>query len=342
MASEISRLLIRAVWGRYSKSHPIMKTGLSAIRTEYIDDLPDNCMENPIEVASIVKSFGKIVALNKVNYSSAKGINMILGPNGAGKSTFLRCIDGLYAVDSGSVRIFGENPYKNTQTKNMISLLTDNYALYDFLTVADNLKFFGRLYGMKDREILEAGKKMLRSLDAAQYLHRRVSELSRGTKQKVAFCRATLNKPDVLLLDEPTAFLDAHSAEAMRKILIEYEREGKTILFVTQKLDEVTRFNGKIAIIKAGKLVKETSTEGLYNMVLKNTTVNVRLARPLDIKIVKRIDGFIEPNSKTPTMLKFMVNDYRQINRIISSLMADGASIVSVDYIEHLIDDLSG
>ena len=299
-------------------------------------------MASPIKVSSIVKSFGRTVALNKVNFSSAKGINIVLGPNGAGKSTFLRCIDGLYRVDSGSVRVFGEDPYRNSQIKNKLSLLTDNYALYDFLTVADNLKFFGRLYGMKDRDILETGKGILQSLDAIEYLHRRVYELSRGTKQKIAFCRSILNDPDILLLDEPTAFLDAHSAEAMRRIFLDYEKQGKTILFVTQKLDEVTRFNGKIVIMKAGRLVKEMSTEGLYNLVLKNTKVNVRLARPLDIRIVKRIEGFVESNSESPTMLKFRVNGYRQINRIVSSLIEGGGHVVSVDYIEHLIDDLSG
>ncbi len=298
-------------------------------------------MESPIKVSSIVKTFGKTVALNKVSFKSARGINMILGPNGAGKSTLLRCIDGLYRVEKGTVRVLGEDPYRNSEVKNKLSLLTDNYALYDFLTVKDNLKFFGRLYGMKDSETLEAGRSILEELDGVQYIDRKVSELSRGTKQKVAFCRAILNSPDVLLLDEPTAFLDAHSAEAMRKIILGYEREGKTIVFVTQKLDEVTRFNGKISIIKAGRLIKETTTEGLYKMVLKDTKVNVRLARPLDMRVVRKIDGFVEANAEVPTMLKFRVSGYRHINKIITGLMEGGGSIVSIDYIEHLIDDLS-
>lgn len=309
---------------------------------EYIDELPGIRMDSAIRVRSIVKAFGKTMALSKVNFSSSKGINIILGPNGAGKSTLLRCIDGLYKVDSGSVRVLGEDPYQNALIKNKVSLLTDNYALYDFLTVADNLKFFGRLYGIKDKDILEKGKDILGSLDALQYFNRKVNELSRGTKQKVAFCRSILNDPDVLLLDEPTAFLDAHSAESMRKILLGFEKQGKTILFVTQKLDEVTRFDGKISIIKSGSVIKETTTEGLYNLVLKNTKVNIRLAKPLPIKAVKAIDGFVEANSQTPTMLKFKVSDYKQINRIISALMKHGGNIVSVDYIEHLIDDLSG
>ncbi len=298
-------------------------------------------MQGSIVVDSIGKSFGKTTALSGVNFSSAKGINLILGPNGAGKSTLLRCIDGLYHVDSGTVRVLGEDPYKNNRMKGRLSLLTDNYALYDFLTVRDNLKFFGRLYGLGERDTMAVARDVLAQLNASEYIDRKVSELSRGTKQKIAFCRAVLNDPEVLLLDEPTAFLDAHSAEQMRQILLDYEKEGKTVLLVTQKLDEVTRFNAKISIIRKGRIVSETSTEGLYNFVLKKVKVDIRLARPLDIKLASRIRGFAGANSENATFLSFKVHNYREINRILKSLMGSGASIASVDYIEHLIDDLS-
>lgn len=298
-------------------------------------------MDKSIKVNMIVKAFGKTVALKDVNFQSASGINIVLGPNGAGKSTFLRCIDGLYRVDSGSVEVLGVDPYNDDSIKSKLSLLTDNYALYDFLSVANNLKFFGRLYNLKDNETLERSKELLKRLEASEYLDKKVYQLSRGTKQKIAFCRAVLNEPEVLLLDEPTAFLDAHSAEMVRKILFEYEKEGKTILFVTQKLDEVTRFNGKISIIRAGRIVKETTTEGLYSFVLKNTVVNIRLARPLKLSAVKRLDGFKEANAEQATLLKFKVKNYKDINKTVKGLLALGGSIVSIDYIEHLIDDLS-
>lgn len=298
-------------------------------------------MQSPIEVRSIVKAFGRTVALDRASFTSAKGMNIILGPNGAGKSTLLRCIDGLYHVDSGSVTVLGEDPYKNSALKNRLSLLTDNYALYDFLTVRENLRFFGRLYGMNETDTMSSAKEILDTLSATEYIDRKVSELSRGTKQKIAFCRAILNDPDIVLLDEPTAFLDAHSAEAMRRVLLDYERAGKTILLVTQKLDEVTRFNAKISIIRKGRVIREITTEGLYNLVLKRVKVNIRLARPIKASAVEGISGFAGANSESATMLKFHVKSYREINRILRSLMGAGASIASVDYIEHLIDDLS-
>ena len=279
-------------------------------------------MDSAIVVSNIEKRFGKTVALKNLNYRSAKGVNIILGPNGAGKSTLLRCIDGLYRVESGKITVLGVDPYRDDTIKSRLSLLTDNYALYDFLSVRNNLGFFGRLYGMSDEATLAKSMDLLKKLDALEYLDRKVYELSRGTKQKVAFCRAVLNDPEIILLDEPTAFLDAHSADMVRKILLGYEKEGKTIVFVTQKLDEVTRFDGKISIIRAGRIVKETTTEGLYKTVLKNTMVNIRLAKPLNHASVKKIPGFVDANQNKPTLIKFQVRNYRDIARILKELLA--------------------
>lgn len=297
-------------------------------------------MKSIIEAKGITKRFGKVVAVNRVNYSASRGINMILGPNGAGKSTLLKCIDGLYRVDSGTVRVLGEDPYLRDDIKFKLSLLSDHYALYDFLSVMDNLIFFGRLYGLSDKRTAERSKEVLKDLDAIKYLDYKVNQLSRGTQQKIAFCRSVLSEPEVLLLDEPTAFLDAGAAESVRRILLKYVNEGKTILFVTQKLDEITRLSGKISILRSGKIIKETTTEGLYSVVLKNSHINVRVAKPLDIKTAEKIEGFSETNRMATTVLRFRIDNYKEINRIIMDLTDTGAYIVSVDYVEPFIEDL--
>lgn len=298
-------------------------------------------MENRILVKNVIKRFRKTTALNRISFSSSKGMNLILGPNGAGKSTLLRCIDGLYHVDSGAITVSGRDPYKDHSLKEKLSLLTDNYALYDFLSVAKNMKFFGRLYGLKDSNTMERTKDLLKELNAIEYLDTKVYALSRGTKQKVAFCRAIINEPDVLLLDEPTAFLDAHTAESVRKILFSYVKENKTVVLVTQKLDEVTRFNGSISIIKAGKIVKTTTTTGLYSSVLNGTIINIRLAKPTTLQMAQGIKGFLGANEQNPTLLKFKVKSYKDINEIIGELIKKDSYIVSIDYIEPLIENLS-
>lgn len=294
-----------------------------------------------IDVRSIGKSFGATKALNKLNFSSSAGINIILGPNGAGKSTLLRCIDGLYKVDSGSVKVLGEDPYKNSDLKMKLSMLTDNYALYDFLSVEGNIKFFGRLYGLKDPDITSRARSIMRELDALQYMKNKVYTLSRGTKQKIAFCRAVINDPEVLLLDEPTAFLDAKAAQSVRRFLLKYTSEGKIVLFVTQKVDEVTRFSGRISIIRKGAIIKNTTTEGIYSLVLKNSPINIRLAKAVDVKYLKKIDGFVEANGGMATTFKVKIKSYKEISKIIKSLSDVGAYVISIDYVEPFIEELS-
>ena len=138
------------------------------------------------------------------------------------------------------------DPYTDAHARLRISLLADVYGLYDFLSVKDNLKFFGRFHGLHGEEAIKKSAIVTKELNLGQYMDAKVETLSRGTKQKVAFCRSMLNDAQVLLLDEPTAFLDASASDVVRSHIQDLEREGKTIMFVTQRLDEVTRLNSRI------------------------------------------------------------------------------------------------
>ena len=299
-------------------------------------------MENAISVKNLYKKFGKTVALDNISFTSKEGVNIILGPNGAGKSTFLRCIIGLYKPSSGSVLVYGKRPYFDDEIRNKMALLSDNYALYDFLTVKQNLRFFGNLYKLGDSEIYKKSKKILKEMDALKFFDRKVVELSRGTKQKIAFCRAMLNDPDLLLLDEPTAFLDASSSEWIRNFILDYGRKKKTILFVTQKLDEVSRFNSRLIIMRDGRIVEDTTTYNIYNEIMKSSSILVRFARPVAISMLKRIGyKFDSMESKEVSSAKFYINSYKDVNLLISKLIKNKAFVLGVDYIEPLVERIS-
>ena len=298
-------------------------------------------MAAPISLKSISKSFGKVKALDRVSMDVGKGISIILGANGAGKSTLLRCIDGLYSVDSGSVRVNGKDPYLNDNVHMELSLLSDNYALYDYLSVKDNMRFFGRLYGMKDKDIMERTRYILKELDAMEYMDSKVYQLSRGTKQKMAFCRATINDPSIILLDEPTAFLDANASDRIRNYLLKKEKEGGTILFVTQKIDEVTRFNSKIFIIRKGRIEAKVDSGRLYRNMLSDSYINVRLAEPISSSRIAKVHGLMRTNGKNVTYLKIHIDSADSINPAIKELIAAGAKIAGIDYTEPLIERMS-
>ncbi len=298
-------------------------------------------VDGDIDANGISKHFGSVAAVSEVSLKSRRGINMVLGPNGAGKSTLLRCMDGLYKPDAGRISVLGTDPYLNHNLKAKLSLISDVYGLYDFLTVKDNIRLFGRLLGMRDNDISYRSQSILRDMDAMEYLNKRVETLSRGTKQKIAFCRAVLNDPDVLLMDEPTAFLDSKSSNYVREKVREYDKAGKTVVFVTQRIDEVTRFNSRILIMRKGKIVKDTNSEGLYEDVLRNSYVNIRLAKPVELKLLQSIKGFMRANSQKPTMFSLRIKGYKDISAALKQLLEKRAYVVSVDYVEPFIEELS-
>ena len=297
-------------------------------------------MQSDIAVRNLMKRFGKTTALKGITLTSKKGINIILGPNGAGKSTLLKCIDGLYRPSSGHVSVLDSNPYTDAHARSKISLLADVYGLYDFMSVKDNLRFFGNFYGLRCDEAIRKAAEMMGELDLKQYLDTKVEALSRGTKQKVAFCRSMLNEAQVLLLDEPTAFLDANASDVVRSHVQEMAHEGKTVMFVTQRLDEVTRLNSRILVLREGKLVVETDAEGIYSTIFKGVDISVRLARPMGEKAIEGMRNVVWKNGKRPTLIKVRINGYGEVNRVLKALIDCGAYVVSVDYAEPALEKL--
>ncbi len=294
-----------------------------------------------IEARRVWKLFGKTEALRGITLSIDSGMNIILWPNGAGKSTLLRCIDGLHRVDHGSIRVNGLDPYTNEGVHEKLSLLTDNYALYDHLTVIDNLRFFGRLYGMPDSDIRIKSKSLLKEVGALEYSDKKVAALSRGTKQKVAFCRAVLNDPKMILLDEPTAFLDVEASESIRRHLMEKEREGAVVIFVTQKVDEVTRFNANIFIMRNGRIAANVNSAELYRKILKGSIIGIRLARPISASAINNMEGLEYVNSNRATYIRVRIDSPSGVNKALKELMARGAVIAGVDYTEPPIEKIS-
>jgi ABC-type multidrug transport system ATPase subunit len=291
-----------------------------------------------IDVSRVGKRFGRTEALRGVTFRADRGMALVLGPNGAGKSTLLKCIDGLLRTDGGRVRVNGADPYADQSLHAKMALMTENYALYDHLTVADNLKFFGRLYGIPDREILAKGTRMLRGLSALKYLGAKVQTLSRGTKQKVAFCRAVINDPEVLLLDEPTAFLDATAADYLREFIVDQSRRGP-VVFVTQRIDEVTRYDARLLVLREGRLIRDTATSSIYTEMFRDSFVNIRLARPIPASALRRIRGMspVGAGERTATV-RVSIDGYRDIDRAIRELLKRGAYITSVDYAEPMLE----
>ena len=209
-----------------------------------------------IEVENLFKSYGSVHALEGISFNVKHGsICGLLGANGAGKTTTIAILLGLLTPSSGSVRILGHNfladRYAVLPRMNFSSPYVD---LPQRLTVHENLDIYARLYGVWDRASSLHG--LYKALDLTHYRDRPYSTLSAGQKTRVALAKALINKPDVLLLDEPTASMDPDTADRIRGYLREYQAQtNATILLASHNMSEVERMCDQVLILHNGHIV---------------------------------------------------------------------------------------
>lgn len=177
----------------------------------------------------------------------------LVGPNGSGKTTLLNCMTNLLPLDDGTVELMGKK-HTNPNLFKEVSYLQDNRILYDTLTGYDHLKFICGIQKIPYTKI----SKVAERIGMSGYLKKRVRNYSLGMKQHLLLAMAIINKPKLLLLDEPLTGLDPTSVITMRNILLELYKEGVTIFLSSHNLDEIDRLTNSIYFVKDGQLLKES------------------------------------------------------------------------------------
>ncbi len=225
--------------------------------------------EADIEFAAAGKRFGEVVALDEVNLRVERGsFFTFLGPSGCGKTTSLRLIAGFEQPSSGDVRIGGQSMVGVPPYRRPVNMVFQHYALFPHLDVAANIA-----YGLRQRsprpDKAELGRRVDATLELvrlAGYGGRRVWELSGGQQQRVALARALVNRPTVLLLDEPLAALDRKLRRDMQIELQNLQREvGITFVLVTHDQEEALSMSDTICVLRSGRIVQQGSPAELYD-----------------------------------------------------------------------------
>ncbi len=215
-------------------------------------------MTPTVELLRVRKSYGGFTAVNDLSFEiPPTHIFGLLGPNGAGKTSTIRMMIGITAPDSGSVRIFGQ-PFRRRVLRR-VGYLPEERGLYRRMTVGDNLVFLGRLVGLSVATSRERIDAWARRLEIADWIDRRVEELSKGMQQKIQFIAALLHDPDLIVMDEPFAGLDPLNAMQLKDVLVGLRTAGKSILFSTHRMDQVEKLCDSICLIDRGKSVLQGS-----------------------------------------------------------------------------------
>lgn len=219
-----------------------------------------------IEVNNLFKQFKSALAVNNISFKINKGtIIGLLGPNGCGKSTTIGMMLGLIKPTSGTVVINGQNIENNrTSLLEKMNFISPYIELPKRLTVEENLKVYGRLYGVKNLE----GKisEIMEKLNLTEFKKRKTGELSSGQKNRVSLAKALINDPEILLLDEPTASLDPDVGDNIRTFIEDFaSKKSATILLASHNMNEVERLCHEVMMMKDGKIIDKGKSSDLIN-----------------------------------------------------------------------------
>ena len=218
-----------------------------------------------LSLEAVTKRFGTILALDQISLNIEAGEFFgLLGPNGAGKSTLMSLIAGLRAPDSGALTVNGK-PLSRTDTavRSSIGFAPQSLALYAELTAEQNLRCFGKLYGLRGEELNERIEEVLAAVELTDRRRSAVRTFSGGMQRRLNLAASLLHRPHILLCDEPTVGVDPQSRNAIFEYLQKLNAKGVTVLYSTHYMEEAARLCSRIGIIDHGKLLALGSLDDL-------------------------------------------------------------------------------
>ena len=243
-----------------------------------------------LKVENITKYYNKTKAVDNLSFTVEKGeIFGLLGENGAGKTTTFRIILGLINASSGNVTLDGKKIDYSLTDK--IGYVTEERSLLTKMTVKDQILLYGVLKGMSEDNILKEMRKWLKKFQISDYENRKIKELSKGNQQKIQFIAAVINKPKLLILDEPFSGLDPINVEMLKKAIIELQETGCSIIFSSHQMEQIEDFCEKLVILSHGKVVVAGYLKDIKNEYRKKNILLRGDNLPLDK--IRKLTGVI-------------------------------------------------
>ena len=239
-----------------------------------------------IEIKELTKIYNNYIAVDKINFEIEKNKTVgLLGPNGCGKTTTIGMILGLVSPSEGKILIENKNLnlFKRDEILKRFNFASPYVELPKKLTVKQNLEIYGRLYSIEN--LYERINEISHDLDIKSFFDRRTGELSSGQKNRVSLAKSLINKPEILLLDEPTASLDPDIGDFIRSYIQEYKTKNKiTVLLASHNMNEVERLCDSVIMMKKGKIIDSGTCKELIKKHGRNNLEEtfLKLARSKD------------------------------------------------------------
>jgi ABC-2 type transport system ATP-binding protein len=301
------------------------------------DDKSEASSAAAISVAGLWKRYGATEAVRGVSFEVGVGtIFGLLGPNGAGKTTTLECILGLRQPDGGAIHIGGMDIRTHaTQAKRLVGALLQAATLQDKITPRQALSLFGSFYAQSS-----AGDELLRRFDLEAKVDLPFATLSGGQRQRLFLALAVINRPTLLVLDEPTAGLDPQARRKLHTLIREMRSEGRTVLLSTHDLDEAGQLCDRIGIMDDGRLVAVAPPAELIGRSQSPARVTVRTAPPLASTVVSALPEVIGASYGD----RGWILETRAPNRVLADLVRRvdeaGAELLEIELHRPSLEDV--
>ena len=251
-----------------------------------------------IDVRQLTRRFGAFVAVDNVSFDVARGeIFGFLGSNGAGKSTTIRMLCGLLRPTSGTATVGGVDVTRDPEgVKRRIGYMSQRFSLYELLTVDQNIRFFGGVYGLDAAKLAERRRVAIEMAGLAGRENTLARDLAGGWRQRLALGCAILHEPAILFLDEPTGGVDPLSRRQFWRLIDALSHAGVTVLVTTHYLDEAERCH-RVALIHAGRLATIGTTTEVKRVFAGRPILEIRTSRPVEAMRLLDADPLVEKTS---------------------------------------------
>jgi ABC-2 type transport system ATP-binding protein len=306
---------------------------------------PQNPAEPAISAEHLVRRFGQVTAVNDVSFRVEQGeIFGFLGPNGSGKTTVIKMLTGLLPLSGGSARVEGLDVRVDSEVvRERIGYMSQNYSLYQDLTVAENLQFYGRIYSLDPARLKRRIEEIVQLNGLAPYMNRLSAQLSGGWKQRLALGCAMLHEPKLLFLDEPTAGIDPVARRQLWDLLFELSGHGITFFVTTHYMDEAERCS-HVAYIYYGKIIADGTPSSLRELpdVQPPGTIRVEITTPevtRALRFARQIPG-IRSATIFGQSIHALMDDHLELDDLREQLLKNGIAVGEIRPLAPSLEDV--
>ncbi len=299
-----------------------------------------------IEVKGLTKKFGDFTAVDNISFNvKNREIFGFLGPNGAGKSTTIRMLCTLARPTAGDAKINGYDLIRQAdQVRMSIGLVSEKMIMYERLTAAENLRFFGNLYQMPKDKIEKNIDELLALVNMSKWKNALIGTFSTGMRQRINVIRALLTEPQIIFMDEPTLGLDPQTTLSIRQLIRDINARGTTVILTTHAMVEAEALSERIAIIDHGRIVALDTPANLKKLVKEadQTVFSVRIPNltPMLVEKIKGLDCVTAIDQPDAYDLKISAKGSEGFNRIIDTIRHDGGNITMINTNEPTLEDV--